>query len=181
MEKQVKEQIVELSRILKLKKMFSDFILHFEPLKKRGLGIRKSYISSNEFRYYTDKISVVTPKRDTDFFTKLKIICELVREKPIGPHVTFNSIFLPSKITRPKVIDAYLENYFQEHKDKYKVKKTDVYFIAIFGLIYTIIFLGLFIFNISGIFNYGLILIMLLVLWLCIVWAQYILCIKSIF
>lgn len=181
MEKQVEEQIIELSRILKLKKMFSDFILHFEPLKKRGLGIRSYYLSRNEFRYSTDKISVRTPKTDSDLFTKLKIICELVREKPIGPHVTFDSIFIGRKISRSKVIDAYLESYFQEHKDKYKVKKTDVYFMAIFGLIYTIIFLGLFIFNISGIFNYGLILIMLLFLWLCIVWAQYMLCIKNIF
>lgn len=146
---------------LKKRHLFGSFIYGYVPFQKElcfNLNLSRNTI--------TNKIILSTKNnfKDNGIFTVIRAIEFLLYKKR------------DSNLEKKEILDYYLEDYFNENKEKYKTTKTNVFFQMLFGSLFASVGLILFTFMASFFLSYEIILTIIICIWLSIIYVQYKLC-----
>lgn len=112
--------LTNLFKILKKKHLFGKYILSYHSPAET---YRDSYLIFTEHVISSDRVRFRTDKSNNSFMRQIKFINIIVQSK----HEKI--------LSKSKIIDAYLEDYFKKNSDELLSRKTYFHYEMVFGII----------------------------------------------
>ena len=115
--------LTNLFKILKKKHLFGKYILSYHSPAETYRDLNSYFIFNSEYVISSDRVRFRTNKSNNSFMKQIKSINIIVKSKH------------EKTLSKSKIIDVYLEDYFKKNSDELLSRKTYFHYEMVFGII----------------------------------------------